>query len=96
MEDNNLYDHASGPINLLHTVLTSYLGKNNWDAMLSSFTESNFDRNTPIGINKLLYKHCDLALKMDKFYSSIQKDKSYAYPSNDLMQLLYKNKQVKS
>ena len=38
MEDNNLYDYASGPINLLHSVLTSYLGKDNWDAMLLSFT----------------------------------------------------------
>ena len=96
MEDNNLYDYASGPINLLHSVLTSYLGKDNWDAMLLSFTESNFDRNIPIGINKLLSKYCGLALKMDTFYSSIQKDKSYPYPSNDLIHLLHENKPVKS
>lgn len=90
------YDYASSTVNLMHTVLTSYLGKDNWDMILSKFIDPKFDINIPISVKKLLSKYHGVALKMHEFYKAIQSDKSTPFPSSELNALLKKSKQVQS
>ncbi|MBT6539178.1 MAG: hypothetical protein HOL58_06800 [Francisellaceae bacterium] len=94
IKDNANYDYASSAVNLMHTVLTSYLGKNNWDMILSKFTDPKFDINIPISVKRLLSKYHGVALKMHEFYKAIQRDKSTPFPSSELKELLPKIKQV--
>ena len=94
IKNNANYDYASGTVNLMHTVLTSYLGKDNWDTILSKFTDPKFDINIPIGVKRLLTKYHSVALKMHEFYKAIQSDKSTPFPSSELNALLPKSKQV--
>ncbi len=94
IKDNANYDYASSTVNLMHTVLTSYFDKDNWDMILSKFTDPKFDINIPISVKRLLSKYHDVALKMHEFYKAIQRDKSTPFPSSELKELLPKINQV--
>jgi hypothetical protein len=84
MQDNVSYDYASGSVNLLHSIITNFLGK---EIILKEFYE-NKPQILEGKIEAVIQKHMPISLIMDKFYSSIQKDKSYLYPSDDLLKIL--------
>lgn len=90
-KDNADYDYASGSSNLMHTVLTSYLGKDDWRANLAKFANDELGTQIPMKVKELLSKHQDVAVKMDKFYKAIQRDKSTPFPSGNLKELLPQN-----
>ena len=90
-KNNADYDYASGSSNLLHTVLTSYLGKDDWSASLEKFTNDEFGTQIPTRVKGLLSRHHGAAVKMDEFHKAIQRDKSTPFPSGNLQELLPKN-----
>jgi hypothetical protein len=90
-KDNADYDYASGSSNLMHTVLTSYLGKNDWSANLAKFANDELGTQTPTKVKELLSRHHEVAVKMDEFYKAIQRDKSTPFPSGNLKELLPQN-----
>lgn len=89
-KNNTDYDYASGSSNLMHTVLTRYLGKDDWSANLAKFTKDEFGKKIPSGVKRLLSKHHGIAEKMDEFYKAIQRDKSTTFALEDLNDLLPK------
>ena len=90
-KDNADYDYASGSSNLLHTVLTSYLGKDDWSANLLKFINNELGTQIPTKVKELLFRHHGVAVKMDEFYKAIQRDKSTPFPSGNLKELLPQN-----
>jgi hypothetical protein len=84
MQDNASYDYASGSINLLHCIIANLYGKK---ATLKDFHENRLQLLEG-KIDAIIHKYMPISLIMEKFYFSIQKDKSYLYPSDDLMNLL--------
>jgi len=90
-KDNTDYDYASSSSNLMHTVLTSYLGKDDWSANLSKFTNDELGTQIPTKVKELLSRHHGVAVKMDEFYKAIQRDKSTPFPSGNLKELLHQN-----
>lgn len=90
-KDNAYYDYASGSSNLMHTVLTSYLGKDDWNVNLAKFTNDELGTQIPAIVKGLLSRHHGVAVKMDAFYKAIQRDKSTHFPSGNLKELLPKN-----
>ena len=90
-KDNADYDYASGSSNLMHTVLTSYLGKDDWSVSLAKFTNDEFGTQIPTKVKELLSRHHGIAVKMDEFYKAIQRDKSTPLPSGNLKELLPQN-----
>lgn len=90
-KDNADYDYASGSSNLMHTVLSSYLGKEDWTDNLAKFTNDELGTQIPTKVKGLLSKHHEVAVKMDEFYEAIQRDKSTHFPSGNLKKLLPKN-----
>jgi len=90
-KDNTNYYYASGSSNLMHTVLTSYLGKDDWSANLAKFTNDELGTKIPTKVKELLSKHHGIAVKMDEFYKEIHRDKSAPLPSGNLKALLPQN-----
>ncbi|WED43249.1 hypothetical protein [Legionella cardiaca] len=90
INDHKNYDRGSYFVNLLHSVLTSYIDNKNWDDTLSNYLANKFPSNLPDKISDLLSKHASIAEKMHRFYKEIQKDKSTPYPFNQINHLLKK------
>ncbi|KTD19418.1 hypothetical protein [Legionella israelensis] len=60
-EDNKNYDRCSFSINLLHSVLTSYLGNTNWDQTLNDYLNNKLSVDIPREVKALLSKHAAVA-----------------------------------
>jgi hypothetical protein len=88
IKDHKNYDDASCIVNFMHSVLSSYLGKKDWDSILSKFNDPNFEINIPISVKRLLSKYSNIALIMHKFFKAAQKDKSTLYPATELEKLI--------
>ncbi|CZG38952.1 Protein kinase domain [Legionella pneumophila] len=87
-EDHKNYDRYSFSVNLLHGVLTSYLGNTNWDQTLNDYLNNKLNADMPNAVKILLSKHAAVAEEMHTFYREIQKDKSSPYPTHKLDKLL--------
>jgi hypothetical protein len=82
------YDRCSFSVNLLHAVLTSYLGKDDWDNTFNDFLAYRLSVSLSDEMNHILSKHASIAEIMYQFYKQIQKDKSTQYPFDQLNHLL--------
>lgn len=90
VNDHKNYDRCSYSANLLHSVLTSYVGNDNWDSTISDYLEDKLKINLPNKISDILSKNASIGEIMHEFYKKIQKDKSTPYPSDQLNILLEK------
>jgi len=87
IDTNITYDPCSSSVNLLHCIVTSFFGKAQWNSKLREY--SNGKKNLlPGSMNGIAEPYVPIALVMDRFYRSIQKDKSTLYPSNTLEKML--------
>lgn len=84
MLENVSYDEASGSINFLHTIITSFLGQG---ATIEDYHKNKF-HPLPDKIDNIIKKHLPVALIMGKFYPAIQKDKSTRYPYQEIEKLI--------
>lgn len=81
MQNHQEYDNYSSDCFLVHGVLANYIGDDNWDEKLNNYLQDN--SNVPNYINNIISNKLDRAVKMNKFYKSIQKDKSSCLYLND-------------
>lgn len=73
------YDEASFSVNLLHCIITSYFGGENWIAHLRSCLNGEHKLHTDV--MKSIHKYAEMAVTMDEFYMNLQKvSKSTSYP----------------
>jgi hypothetical protein len=84
MYDNISYDEASSSINLLHTIITAFFGK---EATVEDYYQNKL-HPLPEKIDKVIKKHMPIALIMGQFYPAIQKDKSTIYPHKEIERLI--------
>lgn len=82
------YDRCSYSVNLLHAVLTSRVGKDDWDSTLNDYLAQRLSISLSDEINNILSKQAPIAEIMHQFYKAIQKDKSTPYPFAQLNCLL--------
>ncbi len=80
MNAHKLYDQSSYSVNLLHGILTSYAGDDNWDKTLKDYLTNKLSITIPYKIQDILSKHVSMAEKMHRFYKEMQRDKSTSYP----------------
>jgi hypothetical protein len=72
---------------LLHCIITSKFGRENWIASMRKFIEKN-NNDLPPAAHKLIMKYAPIALVMDKFYRNLQSvSKKTPYPQAELEQI---------
>lgn len=82
------YDRCAAIVNLLHSVITSLFGKDQWDKKLQAYTQKG-DMDLPPYLTALVETYILIALVMDKFYRALQKtSKLTPYPAAHLEKLL--------
>ncbi|HFL2715796.1 TPA: hypothetical protein ACGWTM_002984 [Legionella pneumophila] len=88
IKDHQNYDRCSFSINLIHSIITSYVGKDNWETTIHEYLANKLKLNIPDKINTILSRNAPIAGLMHGFYRAIQKDKSTKYPYHELNRLL--------
>lgn len=82
------YDRCSSIVNLLHCVITTLYGKENWEKHLRVFLKNEQNKLSPSIVN-LISQYALVALVMDEFYRDLQKkSKETPYPREKLEELL--------
>lgn len=74
MYNHKKYDSYSTDYFLVHGILTSYLGEDNWDEKFVSYLNDN--STLPNFVNKIIENKIGNAAKVYDFYNVIHKDKS--------------------
>lgn len=88
LKDHHNYDLCSTGINLLHTIITTLFGKDNWTMKLQEYLNGERGTLAP-SIDSVIKRHAPIAFAMDEFYRTLQKEsKSVAYPKERLEHLL--------
>ncbi len=78
------YDHCSTAVNLLHCIITSLFGEEQWVLRLREYLNGELGELPP-SIASIIKQYASIAFAMDVFYSKLQKeDKSTPYPVDEL------------
>ncbi|MBA3660931.1 MAG: protein kinase family protein [Gammaproteobacteria bacterium] len=77
------YDRCSTATNFLHCLITHYFGPDKWPAALEEYKEGN-SKVLPPSVLSIINRYASVALLMDKFYRSLQKNKQTPYPNKEL------------
>ena len=82
------YDQACAAVNLLHCIITSLFGKEQWEIRLRDYLADELG-NVPPVIAAIIKRYAPIALVMDEFFQKLQKEsKSTSYPAAQLEKLL--------
>ena len=82
------YDQACAAVNLLHCIITSLFGKEQWGIRLREYLAGELGDVAP-EIAAIINRHAPIALLMDDFFQKLQKaSKSTPYPATQLETLL--------
>jgi hypothetical protein len=82
------YDQACAAVNLLHCIITSLFGKDEWEISLREYPAGKIGNVAP-AIAAIIKRYAPIALAMDGFFQKLQKEnKSTAYPAIQLKKLL--------
>lgn len=88
LKQHQSYDQACAAVNLLHCIVTSYFGKENWELRLREYLEGRIGPRPP-KIATVIEKYAPIALLMDEFFQKLQKEsKSSPYPVARLEEML--------
>ena len=88
LKHHQSYDQACAVVNLLHCIITSLFGKDEWEIRLSDYLAGKLGNVMP-GVEVVIKRYAPIALAMDKFFQQLQKEnKSTAYPAIQLEKLL--------
>ncbi len=91
LKQHQSYDQACAAVNLLHCIITSFFGKDDWVAHLHEYLTGG-TRDTPPKIAAVIDRYAPIALVMDEFFQKLQKEsKSTPYPAAQLEKLLKTN-----
>lgn len=78
------YDVVSGLVNLLHCIITSKCGRENWITSMKKCAEKD-STTLPPAAHKIVTQYAPIALVMDTFYRNLQSvSKKTPYPKSDL------------
>lgn len=88
LKQHHSYDQACAAVNLLHCIITSLFGKENWEIRLREYLAGKLS-HVPTAINTIINRYAPMALLMDEFFQKLQKEsKSTPYPATQLEKLL--------
>lgn len=88
LKQHQSYDQACAAVNLLHCVITSLFGKDNWEIRLREYLAGRIG-NVPPAINTIINRYAPIALLMDEFFQKLQFErKSTPYPATQIEKLL--------
>jgi hypothetical protein len=91
LKQHRHYDEACAAVNLLHCIIISIFGKDQWEKKLHELIQSEPTQLTPI-LAACIKRYGSIALMMDDFFQKLQKDsKSTPYPASCINGLLTKN-----
>lgn len=88
LKHHQTYDQACASVNLLHCLMTSFFGNEEWEMRLrENITETC--QKVPLAVANVIQRDTPLALLMDSFFCKLQKEsKSTPYPAKDVEALL--------
>jgi len=87
LKQHQSYDKAYATVNLLHCIITSLFGKEQWETRLSECLAG--DLNVPFVIDPIIKQYAPIALAMDEFLEQLRKEsKATPYPATQLETLL--------
>jgi hypothetical protein len=82
------YDQACSAVNLLHCVITSLFGKDQWEISLREYLAGELDAVSPI-IATIIKRYAPIAFTMDDFFQKLQKEsKATPYPATHIKKLI--------
>jgi hypothetical protein len=82
------YDQACAAVNLLHCIITSLFGKEQWEIRLREYLAGELGDVSP-EIAAIINRHAPIALIMDEFFQKLKKEsKLTPYPATQLEALL--------
>lgn len=88
LKHHQSYDKACAALNLLHCIITSLFGKDEWDIRRREYLAGELGNVAP-AIAAIIKRYAPIALVMDGFFQKLQKEsKSTAYPAIQLKKLL--------
>jgi hypothetical protein len=88
LKQHQSYDQACAAVNLIHCIITSLFGKEQWEIRLREYLAGELD-NTPPTIAAVIKQYAPIALLMDEFFQKLQKEsKSTPYHAAQLEKLL--------
>ncbi|MGI4850407.1 MAG: hypothetical protein ACRYGR_00455 [Janthinobacterium lividum] len=88
LKAHRTYDRCATIVNLLHCLITSSFGKDQWEKKLKEYVDQKLNKLSP-PIDSIITKYSQIALVMDKFYQNLQKKtKLTPYPAAQLEYLL--------
>lgn len=88
LKQHQSYDQACSAVNLLHCIITSLFGKEQWEIRLREYLAGELG-NVPPVIAAIMKQYGPIALVMDEFFQKLQKEsKSTPYPATQLEKLL--------
>lgn len=88
LKNHQSYDQACIAVNLLHCIITSLWGTEQWESCLRKYLAGSYENVTPV-IRDTINRYGAIALIMDEFFQKLQKEsKSTPYPKTLLEKLL--------
>ena len=88
LKHHQSYDQACAAVNLLHCIITSLFGKDEWEISLREYLAGRICNVAP-AIAAIIKRYAPIALAMDEFFQKLQKEnKSTTYPAIQLEKLL--------
>ncbi len=81
---HHLYDQGCMAVNLLHCIVTSYFGNENWETKLQTYLQGDQGK-LPLAIDTIIKKYAKIAFSIDRFFQNLQKrSKKTPYPAADI------------
>ncbi|MBX9585944.1 MAG: protein kinase family protein [Gammaproteobacteria bacterium] len=88
LKQHSSYDQACATENLLHCIITSLFGKEQWEIRLREYLAGELGNTTPV-IAAMIKQYAPTTLLMDEFFQKLQKEsKSTPYPAAQLEKLM--------
>ncbi len=86
-ENHENYDQYCAAVNLLHCIITTYFGSENWIQKLQNFLDGDLGL-LPVYLLKTIEKYAPIAFVMDNFFMKLQREsKTIVYPALELRNL---------
>jgi hypothetical protein len=88
LKHHQSYDQACAAVNLIHCVITSLFGKEQWEIRLREYLAGELGNTLPV-IAVMIKRYAPIALLMDELFQKLQKEsKLTPYPAAQLEKLL--------
>ncbi|MBS0290310.1 MAG: laccase domain-containing protein [Proteobacteria bacterium] len=88
LKTHHNYDQSCAAVNLLHCIITTIFGKEQWEVELQKYAGNQQNILSP-PIDSIIKKYAPIALIMDEFFQQLQKNsKLTSYPVDSLEKLL--------